>query len=290
MNEPKKIKLFATRDFSENFDLALTFIKQNYGTVLKSLCLLIPVILVTVFLTPNTNNISTDVYNYDDVWDLYGQIFTFGYFIAVFFSIMTSLLGYTFVVAYMAEYTKTTNGVVKASDVWSRVLNVVLPVLLCSIIFAILVSIGSILCIIPGIIVYNYLGFYIYVYVNEKRGVIESFQRSFELVQGNFWSTLGMGIVFLILVIIGSIIFLIPSYLSAFGVLIGIDFLSSDIYVYMANLIGSLGQFILMPILYMAMGVVYYSLRNQSEMIDEDSEIDSIGAHNQEEDNTSYLP
>ncbi len=45
-----------------------------------------------------------------------------------------------------------------------------------------------------------------------------------------------------------------------------------------------------MPILYMAMGVVYYSLRNQSEMIDEDSEIDSIGAHNQEEDNTSYLP
>jgi len=286
MNEPKKIKLFATRDFSENFDLALTFIKQNYGTVLKSLCLLIPIILVAIFLTPNTNNISTDVSSYDGIWDLYGQIFTLGYFIAMFFTTLVSLLSYTFVVSYMAEYTKTTDGVVKASDVWSRVLNKILVVFFASIIFGILAGIGFILCIIPGIIIYNYLGFYIYVYVNEKRGFIESFQRSFELVQGNFWSTLGIGIVFFILVIIGSIIFLIPSYLSAFGIAIGIDFLSSDIYVYIASLIGSLGQFILMPILYMAMGVVYYSLRNQSEMIDEDSEIDSIGTN--EENNISY--
>lgn len=290
MNEQKKIKLFATRDFSENFDMALSFIKQNYGTVLKPLCMLIPVLIIAVFIAPDTSSISTDIYSYDNPLDIYAEIFTLGYFISIFLSRAAVFLLSLYVIAYMAVYSQTKDGIVKMSDVWNKVLNALLPVFLGSIIFWILVSIGSMLCIIPGAIVFVYLGFFDYVYINEKRGLMDSFQRSFELVQNNFWMTFGMGLVFAILILIGSIIFAIPSYLTGFGIAFGIDFFSSSIFTYLAGTIASLGQFILLPILYMAMGVVYYSLRNQSEMIDEDSEIDSIGIHNQEENTNTNTP
>ena len=288
MSETKKIKLFATRDFSENFDLALTFIKHNYGAILKPLCILIPVIIISVFIAPDMSDISTDIYSYDNPLDIYGQIFTFGYFVSFFLGRLAVFLLSLYVISYMAVYVQTKDGIVKMSDVWNKVLNTVLPVFVTSILFWILVTIGSMLCIIPGIIVFVYLGFFDYVYINENLGITGSLQRSYELVQGNFWTTLGIGLVFGILVVIGSVIFTMPSYLTGFGVAFGIDFFSNSIFTYIAGLISSLGQFLLLPILYMAMGVVYYSLRNQSDNIDEDSEIDSIGTFNNGEDNTSY--
>jgi len=288
MNEPKKIKLFASRDFSENFDLALTFIKLNYGAVLKPLCILIPVIIISVFVAPDMSNISTDIYSYDNPLDIYGEIFTLGYFISLFLGRLAVFLLSLYVIAYMAVYSQTKDGIVKMSEVWNKVLNTVLPVFVTSIIFWILVSIGSMLCLIPGIIVFVYLGFFDYVYINENRGIIGSLQRSYELVQGNFWTTLGIGLVFGILIAIGSIIFTIPTYFTSFGMIFGVEFFSNSIFIYIASLISSLGQFLLLPIIYMAMGVVYYSLRNQSDNIDEDSEIDSIGTFNNEENNTSY--
>ena len=276
MEQPKKIKLFASRDFSENFDLALTFIKQNYGAVLKPLCLLIPLLIIAVFVAPDTSSISTDIYSYDNPMDIYGEIFTMGYFVSIFLSRAAVFLLSLFVIAYMAAYTESSDGVVKMSDAWNKVLNAVLPVFLGSIIFWILVSIGSVLCIIPGVIVFVYLGFFDYVYINEKIDLMGSFQRSFELVKNNFFTTLGMGIVFGILVLIGSLIFAIPAYLTGFGMAFGFDLFSNPIFVYFASLVSSLGQFILLPIMYMAMGVVYYSLRNQVDKIDEFSEIDGI--------------
>jgi len=288
MNEPKKIKLFGTRDFSENFDMALTFIKHNYGAILKPLCILIPIILIAVFVAPDTTSLTSgDIYSYDNPMDIYKEIFTMGYFISIFLTSLASFLSFVFVVAYMAEYTKTTDGVVKISDVWSKTLNVAIPVFFASILFGIAVSIGTILCIIPGIIVYVYLGFYIYVYINEGLGIIDSFQRSYDLVKGNWWMTFGFGLVFMILLIIAAMIFTIPTYLAGIGIALDIEFLTGSIYMYIANMISSLGSFILYPIVYMAMGVVYYSLRNQADKIDEETEIDSIGTFNNE-DTTQY--
>lgn len=287
MNEHKKIRLFATRDFSENFDMALNFIKQNYGAVLKPLCILIPIIIISVFVAPDTSSISTDIYSYDNPLDIYREIFTIGYFLAVFLALMSTFILMLYVISYMAVYSQSEDGKVKASDAWNKVLNSVLPLFLGGIIFWILVSIGSMLCIIPGIIVFVYLSFFNYVYINEKRGLFESFQRSYELVKGNFWNTLGIGLVFGILIAIGSLIFTIPSYLTGFGMAFGVDLFSNSIFIYIAGLISSLGQFILLPILHMAMGVVYYSLRNQSENINEESEIDNIGKYNDNESNTS---
>lgn len=289
MEEYKKINLLKGRDFSENFDLALTFIKQNYGTVLKPICIIIPVILIGMYFMPNANSISvTDISAYSNPFDVYREMISLGAVIAYLCMGISLYLINLYIIAYVAEYAKSKDGIVKSGDVWSSALKVALPVFLASIMFVIAVTIGAIFCLIPGIIIYVYFSFYIYVYIAEGRGIIGSFQRSFELVKNNWWVTFGFGLVFYVLIFIGSLIFAIPSYLSIFGTLLDISFLKSDIYTYISNIISSIGTMLLYPVMYLAMGVMYYSHRAKLDGSEMESEIENLGTYTDSEDTNRY--
>lgn len=285
MEPTQKIKLFGNRDFSSNFDMTLNFTKQNYVKILKGIAILIPALLIIAFFTPDTNFSTMGVSDYSDLMDSYAAMFTMGAITVYFLSVMITYCIFLYVISYMALYVKSPDGSVKNSDVWSKLANSFLPLIGGGIIFGLLSTIGFILCIIPGIIIYVYLGFYAYVYINEDKGVINSFYRSYEIVSNNWWITLGYGLVFLILISVGSAIFTIPTYLILLGHGLQIDFLTSDVFAYLANFIASVGQLLLYPILYIAMGVMYYSHRNKIERVDMETEIDSIGVSSQESNN-----
>lgn len=270
----EKIKLYETRDFSSNFDTTLNFIKQNYGAILKPLLIVIPLILVAVLLMPDQSDIE---YDFRDPWSVYGQIFTFKYFIANLFIWLSLFVVMLYTTCYMAVYAKSPDGTVKSSEVWPKVFSSILPVFAASILYSILTAIGFVLCIIPGIIVLVYLYFYMYAYIVEETGVVESLQRSYELVKGNWWVTLGYLIVFGIISFILSLIFAIPTLLVTLGAYMQIDFLTSDIFVYITSLIAYLGDVLVYPVVYIAGGVMYFSYRNQLEGIDMESDIDNIG-------------
>lgn len=272
MENLKKIKLFGNRDFSENFDMTLNFLKQNYVPILKGILILIPIYLVISYFMPNTSTISSG-----SLSSSLG-IFTLNFLIAYILIILTSVLAMLYVLSYMSLYTKSTDGVVNNSDVWAKISKIFFPVLGGSILFGLIVSAGTILLIIPGIIVYVYLGFYCYVYINEDISIIGSFQRSYELVSHNWWITFGYGLIFFIIVSILSAIFSIPTYLISIGVAFDIKFFTSDVYFYVATFISQMGSFLLYPILYVAMGVLYYSHRTRMEGIDMESDIDNIGS------------
>lgn len=270
----EKIKLYETRDFSSNFDTTLNFIKQNYGAILKPLLIVIPLILISVLLMPDHSDIE---YDFRDPWSAYGQIFTFKFFLANLFVWLSLFVVMLYTTCYMAVYAKSPDGIVKSSDVWPKVFGAILPVFAASILYSILVIIGSIFCLIPGIIVAVYLYFYMYAYIVEETGVVESLQRSYELVKGNWWVTLGYLIVFGIISFILSLIFAIPTLLVTLGAYMQIDFLTSDVFVYITNLIAHLGDILVYPVTYIAGGVMYFSYRNQLEGIDMESDIDNIG-------------
>ncbi|MFV0417612.1 MAG: hypothetical protein ACK5KT_02610 [Dysgonomonas sp.] len=278
MENSQKIKLFGSRDFSSNFDMTLNFLKQNYVSILKGILILIPVYLIVAYFMPSSTSFSPSASVYGGAFNTYMSMFTLGFFIAYILIGLTSLATFLYIASYMALYAKSPDGVIKSSDVWSKVSKAFLPMLGGSIIFGVLVTIGTILCIIPGIIVYVYLGFYCYVYVNEDRSIIDSFYRSYELITNNWWITFGYGLVFLIIVGIIGAIFAIPTYLGAIGTVFGIGFLTGEVYTYISALISYAGSFLLYPIIYIAMGVMYYSHRNKLEGIDMESEIDNIGS------------
>jgi len=268
----EKIKLYETRDFSGNFDTTLNFIKQNYGAILKPVLIVIPIILVAVFLQPDLSELDID---YRDPWKIYSQFLTISnllYWIA-------SFLVMLYTACYMAEYVKTSDGKVNPSNVWSKVFGAILPVFAASILYGIVVAIGAMLCLIPGIIAAIYLYFYMYAYIVEEKGVIDSLQRSYELVKGNWWSTLGYLFVWGVISVILSLIFAIPTLLVTLGAYMQVDFLTSDVFVYITDLISGLGEMLIAPIMYVAGGVMYFSYRNQLEGIDMESDIDNIGGN-----------
>jgi uncharacterized membrane protein len=77
-----------------------------------------------------------------------------------------------------------------------------------SIIFAIVSSIGFALCIIPGIIVYVFWGFYGFVIADrgEGVGVGEAFSRSVEITAGNRWQLFGLGILLVLINFVGALL------------------------------------------------------------------------------------
>lgn len=290
MEQPEKIKLYSSRDFSGNFDTTLAFIKQNYGIILKNLLVFIPVLLIAVFLMMSFLSVSANISKmaeYNEPLDMYSSMFSIQFILGAIIMTVTMFLIVLYPICYIAIYAESDNGVVDNSVVWSKVARSALPLIGYSIIYFILMFTGFIFCIIPGIIVAIYLIFYMYVYVIEDRGFIDTFQRSYELVKNNWWVTLGYSIVFSLLIGIVGYIFTLPIYLTMLGSFLKIDFLTSDVYIYITYSISYVARFMLNPIFYIALGIMYFSLRNKLEGIDMESEIDSIGENSSKKD-TQY--
>lgn len=283
MEENKKIKLFGSRNFSGNFDMTMSFVKQNYIKILKPLCYMIPLLLISSYFMPNIFEIYYDLgalssgKTTDPDFFRPDAMFFIGAFLSYILLMVASFAIVLYTIVYMAMYVKSENGEVDSSAVWKKVLKVVLPVFGASILFGIAFMVGYMLCLIPGIIVAVYLGFYMYVYINEDLGIIDSFQRSVQLVKNNFWVTLGFYVVFALLISIVSGIFSIPLYIGLFGSMLQVEFLASDFFNCIAMFFAFIGSMFLSPILIMAMGVMYYSHRNKLEGYDMEYNIDEIG-------------
>lgn len=286
MERSEKIKLFGSRDFSGNFDLSIKFIKQNYAPIFKALCYLIPLALIAAYFMPNLFSMYYEIGanripdTFNDGTGILGMFIAYPILVIVMFVISL------YTISYMALYVKSEDGVVNSSDVWRKVGNVALPVFGGSILFYIAFFIGYILCLIPGIIVAVYFGFYMYVYINEDLGIIDSFRRSVELVKNNWWITLGYYFVFSFIVGLAYIVFVIPLYIGLVGSMLQVEFLASPISFIIAMMIAFIGYIFLYPAFFMAMGVMYYSHRNKLEGIDMETEIDNLGTYNDPNNNS----
>jgi uncharacterized membrane protein len=81
------------------------------------------------------------------------------------------------------------------------------PYILASLLFALGLYVGLILCIIPGIIFAVAFGFYGFVIVDrgEGIGVIDSLKASADLTRGNRWNLFGLGLVLLLINFVGAL-------------------------------------------------------------------------------------
>jgi hypothetical protein len=120
-----------------------------------------------------------------------------------------------------------------------------------SILVGIVVAIGIILLVIPGIIFATMLAVTIPVLVIERKGVTASMSRSWELVKGHFWHVLGTIVVAaLIAGFVGGLI----------GLIGGSNW-------FLAWIFGSIGQIIVAPFSAMVTVLLYLDLRTRSEAL-----------------------
>lgn len=93
------------------------------------------------------------------------------------------------------------------SQLFSQDTDRVITYIVASIIFGIAVALGFVLFIIPGIIISIMYSMFGYVIVDEGAGILESLQRSQALTSGHLMDLLWIGIVFILLNMVGALLF-----------------------------------------------------------------------------------
>lgn len=85
-----------------------------------------------------------------------------------------------------------------------------------TIVVSIFIILLFMLLIVPGIVFAVYWIFAYFVFLNEKKGIIDSLSTSYNMVKGKWWMTFGYGLLLMLIIIGISIIFSIPSFASGF--------------------------------------------------------------------------
>jgi hypothetical protein len=128
-------------------------------------------------------------------------------------------------------------------------------VLVASILVGIVVGVGLILLIVPGVIFFTMLAVTIPVVVIERKGVTDAMSRSWALAKGNFWHVLGTLVV----------TFIITGIVSAIITAIG----GSNWF--LAWIFGSIAQIIAAPFSALVAVLLYLDLRTRSESLTADT-------------------
>jgi hypothetical protein len=89
----------------------------------------------------------------------------------------------------------------------------ILPVVVASVVFGFLIVLGTALFVIPGILIWLAYLLFVPVIVVEKRGIIDSFNRSAFLTKGRRWAIFGAWLVFGVVAILGMALLMVVAQL-----------------------------------------------------------------------------
>ncbi|MRT93238.1 hypothetical protein [Ancylomarina sp. 16SWW S1-10-2] len=87
--------------------------------------------------------------------------------------------------------------------------------ILSNLLVVLIVVLGFVLFIIPGVFLICRLVFVPYLIMDKKHGVVESLKLSFQMTKGYFWTIFGMGILSFVMILLGLVLF-------GFGILLSL--------------------------------------------------------------------
>lgn len=175
------------------------------------------------------------------------------------------------------------NGVIDKKEVIQGVRSNFWALVGLSLLNGIIVGIGFVFCILPGI----YLGVVIIttymILVFEKRSVSDSISYSFELIKGYWWTTFATLIVIYIIYYIVSMIFQVPQYIYFFtkeftlnktysGGVEAFDWIDMTL-----SSIGLVAQYLLQTFMVIASAFIYFDLNERKNFTGTLETIESLG-------------
>ncbi|WP_432410808.1 hypothetical protein [Rasiella sp. SM2506] len=154
-----------------------------------------------------------------------------------------------------------------------------------SVLTGLMIAVGTLVCIAPGIYLAVVLATTYGILVFEKRSVTDSISYSFELIKGEWWITFATLLVILILYYIIMMIAQIPQYIYFFIKMFTVaETMSSDpsgmfdgIYIAL-NGFALLMQYILYVIIVITTGFVYFNLNEKKNFTGTMETIESLGS------------
>src|SRR5690625_191989 len=240
MMEPEQIQPMSVRELFKN--------AMRKGTEIFSLSLIGNFVIIALFST-----IVFILYDYLESIEVNNtQLNTLGIINNMLFISLTSVN-----VFYLLVNKEDQSFMEKVKSSLLKTLKMMPTLLATTIVFSIFVTLGFTLLLIPGLILFTYLGIYAQTIAFENQGIIASLLRSRDLVKGSFWKVFG---VLVSLFILTTLTILIIAILI--GTIIPANYLWLEVLIY------CISYSLMMPFIGSIYTLLYFDLRARQEAFD----------------------
>ncbi len=194
----QKIELRKIRDFSEIINDTFVFIRQNIKPLLISFLgiagvfMLAAAIINGVFQS-QMGNIFKDIFTRSTTSST--AIFSFfsgTYFLLMAIAWMNIVAMKVSITAYMKVYDAKGGETPTMPEVWNEFKKYYLKVLIYSIPIILLIAVGCLFCLVPGVYLWVVLMPFEMLLMVEDRSFGDAFNRCFIIIKQNFWTALGI--------------------------------------------------------------------------------------------------
>jgi hypothetical protein len=223
----QKIQLRKIRDFGENFSDTFQFIRQEFKPLLTVVTLIAGIfLLVNAIFAGIFNQQALGIFSslirgvtYSDNVK-YFSFFSGAYFLVLLLNLLTLSAMRTIIGVYMLYYDEHgTSPTVQ--QVWSGFVRNIFQIFIFSIVRFVFIIIGYVMCVAPGVYLTVVLMPFSFIIINENTSFGDTFTRCFDLIKENFWISLAIYLVAMLIFsfssgIIGFVIGIITEALSYF--------------------------------------------------------------------------
>jgi hypothetical protein len=223
----QKVELRKIRDFSENLNDTFVFIKQEFKPLLICFLGIVGVFMLAAAIIQGVyqnemGNMIEDLLggnskNSSKAFEVFNSTYSWVGLLA-WVNIIAMQVALT---AYVKVYDRKDRETPTMPEVWQEFRKYFFKVLIYSIPITLLIIIGLVFCIAPGVYFWVVLMPFSMILMVEDKGFTDAFSRCYVIIKDNFWQSFGIYIIaFLIYyfasAIIGSIIGLIAGAISYF--------------------------------------------------------------------------
>lgn len=212
--EQKEIRFQKVRDLSQVMSDSFDFIKQEIRPLSRVILIyVLPFVILyagaQVYFQRNVLS-HFDISNPESIMANIGP-FYLNLFVFLFFGVfIQSLLAGTYY-TYIEAYIKYGKNGFALSDISGHFFSNSLLALGAAFVFVTASFIGALFCVAPGIYLANSLSLSMFIVVFQKNGISQALSRSWRLVKFQWWNTLAINILGILIVYAVSLVFSIPA-------------------------------------------------------------------------------
>ncbi len=218
----QKIEMRKMRDFSAKINATFEFLRQNFKPLVKAIiyiagpAILAQSVVYGYYNRSVVNLTSTGRQAPDGFASFLGE---FSLWLGL--TILLGGIAYVMLVAVVGEYvriydTKPFPSRIEVNEVWNGVKGYLFSLTGALIVSAVVIMVGIVLLILPGVYVMIVLSLMAPVLIMERKSLGESFTRSFALITDKWWSTFGLLFVTGLISVFMGYMFVIPQVIFTF--------------------------------------------------------------------------
>lgn len=289
MNEPL-IKLEQERDFGDIFNATFSFFKQNFKPLMRIiLYYIIPITLVMGIVTGLYQITVMEQIKNIKSSPIFLPHIGLPIILMYLFMFLTYSLLFGTIYEYMKLY-KINNGLdFKYNQVGRELIKDARLILFTNFIYVLMIILGSIFMLIPGIYLAIALSILLPIRIIEGKSLSEAFSRCFYLIRSNWWITFSILFILSIIAMVLSQVFQMPlgiyTSINALHTISGGAPSPNQPLVIFLTIISSVGSIIIQCIPTISLGLQYFNLVEKKDGTQLLSQLDTLGADETSEPN-----